>query len=416
MLLRSTVGGLLLGFVLAAPDASYAQDTPAPSEPPTTVPVRFGPIALAPTLTLTNVGWDSNVFNQPSDVNPPDDFTAVLRPEVRAWLRLGRARLSGRGTVDFFYFRDFQNERSVDYDQEAWLQLPLARVRPYVSGRWARAQQQFTYEIDQRVLRHEESQLVGAEFRLGRRTSFDLHGRRDRLNFDDQPSFGDPLVTQFYDLTSQGIGLTFRQQLTPLTSFAIAAGGQHDRFDTDPLRDTDSLRVSAGFEFKPFALISGKAYAGWQQVELSAPGSSTFTGVVASVDLAYTLLGATRFTVQGQRDISYSAIRGQHAYLLSGATLLINHRLNGQWDLGARVGRHRLSYGVFAPTGSPDVPPPLSDTYRETVTQYGGDIGYRLGPDTRMAINVSHSTRGSTEADGREYERTQVGWSLEYRF
>ena len=246
MVRTGIVAGVALTGMLGMPGSVYGQGNPLPAEPPASVPVRLGPVALAPTLTLSNVGWDSNVFNQPSDVNPPDDFTAILRPEVHAWLRLGRARLSGRGTVDFFYFRDFQNERSVDYDHEAWLQVPLARVRPYVAGRWARAQQRFSYEIDQRVLRHEESQLVGAEFRVGRRTSFDFTGRRNRLDFDDQPSFGDPFVTEFYDLTSQGIDLTFRQQLTPLTSFAVTAGAQQDRFDTDPLRDTDSFRVSGG--------------------------------------------------------------------------------------------------------------------------------------------------------------------------
>jgi hypothetical protein len=387
------------------------------SEPPTSVPVRLGPVALAPTLTLSNLGWDSNVFNQPSNLDPPDDVTAVLTPEVQAWVRLGRARLSARGNVAFVYFRDHENEGSVDFDEEARLEMPMARLRPYVAGRWARARQRFSYEIDQRILRHENSQLVGTEIRVGSRTSFDVNARRNRLEFDDQPSFGEPLVTEFYDYTSDGIGLTLRQQLTPLTSFAITGGAHRDRFDMHPERDTDTVRVSAGVELKPFALISGRAYAGWQRVELTAPGSSPFTGVVASVDLAYTLLGATRFAVQAQRDISYSAIQGQHAYLLSGVTLLIDHRLDGRWDVGARVGRHRLSYGVFTPTGDPDAPPPpLSAADREIVTQYGGEIGFRFGPDTRTAINVSHSTRVSTVTTGREYERTQVGLSIDYRF
>ena len=104
---------------------------------------------------------------------------------------------------------------------------------------------------------------------------------------------------------------------------------------------TASVFVS-GFDFKPFALISGRAYAGWQRVEWSRPDPQRFTGVVASMDLAYTLLGATRFAVRAQRDVSYSAMQGQHAYLLSGGTVSVNHRLSGRWDVGARVGRHRI--------------------------------------------------------------------------
>src|SRR4029453_2143080 len=112
-------------------------------------------------------------------------------------------------------FREYDNERSVDFDNEARLEIPLARLMPYVAGRWARGRQRFNYEIDQRVLRHEDSQLVGVELRVGPRTSFDLSGRRARLEFDDQPRFGEPLVTGFYDYTSRGISLTLRQQLTP---------------------------------------------------------------------------------------------------------------------------------------------------------------------------------------------------------
>ena len=391
---------------------------PRPSEPPATVPVRFGPIALAPTLTLANVGWDSNVFNQQTDVDSPDDFIAIVRPEVRAWMRLGRGRLSGRSAVDFAYFERYQHERSIDPDVEARLDVPFTRVMPYVAGRWVRAKQRFGFEIDERIRRHEDSQLVGVDVRVGPRTSLDLSGRRNRLKFEGESVSDDPLVSEFYDYTSHGAALAVRRQLTPLTSFTVTADGHRDRFDLDPERDTDSLRFTAGFEFKPFALISGRAYAGWQRVDLTAPGSPPFTGTVASVDLAYTLLGATRFGVQFQHDLSYSAIEGQHAYLLSGVSVSVNHRLGGRWDVGARIGRHRLSYGVFAPLDDAvgGSPPSLTPADREIIEQYGGEIGYRFGPDMRVAVDVGHDHRRSTVTAGREYQRTRAGMSLDYRF
>src|SRR4029453_1379634 len=108
-----------------------------------------------------------------------------------------------------------------------------------------------------------------------------------------------------------------------------------DTFDLVPARDSKSLAIASGLEFKPFALISGKAYVGWRRFEFVKPGSTPFTGLVASFDLAYTLLGATRFAVEGIRDISYSAIEGEHAFLLSGGKASVNHRLGGRWDIGA---------------------------------------------------------------------------------
>jgi hypothetical protein len=410
---RTRAAALPLAAMLALPAVLYGQ---GPSEPPATVPVRFGPIALAPTLSLTNLGWDSNVFNQRSDANPQEDMVAVVRPELRAWMRLGRGRLSGRSTVDFVYFHENRNERSIDADEEARLELPFARLMPYASARWARVRQRFGYEIDQRVRRHEDAQVAGLEVRVGPRTSFDVNARRSRLKFANQPSFNDPFIAEFYDYTSHGAAITARQRLTPLTSLTVTADVHRDYFDLHPERDTNSFRVSTGVEFKPFALISGRAYAGWQRVELVTAGSPPFTGAVAAADLAYTLLGATRFSVQATRDISYSAIQGQHAYLLSGATASVSHRFGGRWDIGARAGRYRLSYGVFAPLGDGSGVVPVVSNDRETVTEYGGDIGFWLGSDTRMAVNVSRSNRGSTVADRREYERTQAGMSLEYRF
>ena len=408
-------GSVLMALLSMAVDA-HGQAGLSPSEPPASVPVRLGPVALAPTLTLTNIGWDSNVFNQRSDQDPPDDMIAIARPEVRAWMRLGRGRLSGRSSADFVYFHENRNERSIDVDEEARLEVPLNRIVPYVGARWTRARQRFGYEIDERIRRHEDSQLAGVALHVGPRTSFDVSGRRNRLKFQDQPSLGDPLIADFYDYTSLGGAVTARQQLTPLTSIFATVAGYRDEFDLQPQRDTESFRVSTGVEFKPFALISGRAYAGWQRVELVAPGSPPFTGAVASADLAYTLLGATRFSVRATRDISYSAIQGQHAYLLSGATLSVNHRFGPRWDTGGRIGRYLLSYGVFTSSADPTGEVSALPGDRETVNEYGGDIGFRFGPDTRMAITVVRSTRASTVAEGREYERTQVGMSLEYRF
>ena len=63
MLAVASLGGMLL-----VPPVLYGQGVPSPGEPPASVPVRLGPVALAPAVTLTNVGWDSNLFNLPSDL------------------------------------------------------------------------------------------------------------------------------------------------------------------------------------------------------------------------------------------------------------------------------------------------------------------------------------------------------------
>ena len=106
---------------------------------------------------------------------------------MQVWLRLGRARLSGRSAFDFVYFQEFPNERSMDSDQEARLDLPLARVAPYVSARWVRARQRFGFEIDERTSsarRCRRSRAWTCGWGIGRASTY--RGRRSRLRFEEQ--------------------------------------------------------------------------------------------------------------------------------------------------------------------------------------------------------------------------------------
>ena len=348
--------------------------------------------------------------------NPESDFTATVRPELQAWLRVRHLRLEGRSAFAFLYFRDHPEEGSVDTDQQGRVSLVLNRITPYISGTWIRARERFGLEIDERVNRHEDSQTAGVEVRLGARTSVDVAGHRGRAELNRTSNEDNPLLSDFYDNTWHSIGVTVTRQLTPLTSVVVTADRYQARFDLNPKRDSNSLAISSGLEFKPFAVISGKAYVGWRQFDVAAPESPTFTGLTTSVNLTYTLLDATRFTVEAERDLSYSVLPGQHAYLLSGVRASVTHRLDGPWDVGGTASRHRLSYGLFD-LEEPGVAPPepgLSGD-QEIVRHYTGEIGYRI-ENTRLAFTVGHQNRRSSVAAARQYGRTYASMAVTYGF
>jgi hypothetical protein len=408
-----TVG---LTALLLLPAIVYGQGESDPGGPPESVRLRLGPLALAPEISVFNVGWDSNVFNQAIDSETTSDFTATFRPDIRSWFRLGRARFQGRSFFDFVYYQELATERSVDMSHQGRLELPLTRITPYVSGRWVRAKQRFGYEIDQRVRRQEDSQIAGVDIRLGKRTHVDLAARRSRLKYEGTEGLDERFIFDFSDYTARGFGVALRRDLTPLTTVAVQVDGRRDRFDQTPERDSKSLAISSGVEFKPSALTSGSAFVGWRRFELESAGQKPFQGLVTLIQLAYTLKGVTRFAVSAQRDLEYSAIQGQHAYLLAGVRPSVTHRLNEAWDLGAHAGRYRLSYGLFnLLEGSPDQVLEFGDG-REVVTEYGGEVGYRLGSDTRIGFSMTRSHRESTVGFVREYDRTLAAMSLTYRF
>ncbi len=408
----------MAGFLLQS-TVVYGQVSSIPGEPPESVSLRLGPLALAPAVTLSNLGWDSNVFNRREDQNPVGDFVLTVRPEVRGWLQLGRARVTGRGAFAYSYFLKHPHERSMDPSYEGRVDVPLARLVPYASAGWVDARERFGFEIDDRTRRHEENLAAGAVVRLGSRTSFDASAGRSRLEFTQTESVLDPLITNFYDHTSEWMSFTVRRELTPLTSLVVTAHGNRDRFDLDSVRDNDTFGFSSGLEFSPFALISGRAFVGWNRVELVAPGGTSFTGLVTSVDLGYTLLVSTRFTIQAQRDLSYSAIRGQQAFVLTGVKGSVVRRMGANWDIGVRTGRHRASYGLFdyVFTQAGDAAQSVGvGQDEEIITEYGGQLGYLLAPGMRVNFDVARASRRSTIDAGRQYNVMRAGLSVTYRF
>jgi Putative beta-barrel porin 2 len=374
---------------------------------PERVPVRLGPVALVPTLAFSTE-WDSNVFLQSNPSENPDDLTTTVTPRVEGWSRMGPARLRSQVTLGFFHFRDHPGEGSIDVNHDGRLELPLTRITPYLSWRWIDAKERFGYEIDDRVRRHEAGATVGVTVHMGARTDLGVSASRGRFDLESSPTSTSPFVSDYPNNDTQGLSLGVHHQLTPLTGFGVNVSGHRERFD-DPSRDSKGLDISAGFDFTPFALVTGSAYLGWFRAEMLNSGEPPISGFAGSVDLSYTLFGATRFSIQLHRDLSFSAIRGQQAYLNGGISAAVAHRLNETWDVGARVSRNLQTYDVFETTDT-------GQADQEIVTNYRGDVGYRVGPDTRLGFVVSHQTRGSTFTSARGYGGSHVGVTVGYRF
>ena len=90
--IRAAVPRVFLAAVsvdlLAVAGSAAAQEPPDPMDE---AQVQLGPLAFTPLISLTGVGIDTNVFNTADDEKA--DFTATVRPEAKAWLRMGRGRV-----------------------------------------------------------------------------------------------------------------------------------------------------------------------------------------------------------------------------------------------------------------------------------------------------------------------------------
>jgi hypothetical protein len=382
---------------------------PAAAQTDTTqAPYRLGPVGLSPTIQLTNVGWDSNVFNQNKEADPPSDFTSVFRPAVDVATRSPRFNLSAHSQWDYYYFRRLSSLRALDIDQSARVDTALNRLSPYVSATWLTTRHRQNLEIDAIVRRRNSNVTLGTALRLSAKTALDVHVARATVDYEGGALFRGAQLADALNRNSARAGVAVRYQATPLTTFSVNLSRSRSRFASSSVRDGDSWEIGPSVEFKPLALISGTASFGFQKTTFRDPTQPEFSSAVASVNLQYTLRGRTQFSVAAQRNLEYSYLETQLDYVLAGLQTTVSHRLNQRWDVVGNIGRYGLSYRRR------DLETGIERTPSQTFVNYGMGVGYHFGRH-RLAFNLNHDGRDA-DIPAHEYERLRVTSSLSYVF
>jgi hypothetical protein len=371
---------------------------------------RFRSVALSPTISLTNVGWDSNVFNVSEDENPQGDITATASPAVEAWLRTPRVRVNGRSRLDMYYFSSLESLRAVDNDHSARVELFLNRVMPWVSGNFARTRHRQNLEIDAIAERRNDAVQVGALVRLTRKTSAGAYVERSHVQFQGEALFRGTDLARALNQTGLVEGAAIRYEATPLTTITLNVDHGRNRFAFVSDRDSNSVRILPAVEFKPLALISGRAAIGFRALRFRDSRQPDFRGVVANVDLQYTFRGRTQVGFAAQRDLEYSYIDAQLDYVLTWLGTTVRQRFGDRWDAEGTVKRYRIGYRRLGPNG------PSEGFPDEIVLNTNVGVGYNIGERTRIGFNVDHHGRQSDVAVGRGYDRLRIGSSLTHVF
>ena len=404
---RSLRQSLVVAAVLFAAVSRAAAQTSDGGPDPTKVRVRLGPLWLNPTIALTNLGVDNNVFNDPTD--PRKDVTATVTPQTDAWLRMGRTWVTGTVKEDIVWFQKYASERSGNDSYTVGWRVPLNRLVASVNATWLDTRERPGYEIDTRAQNRVTTYSGSVELRTFSKTFIGVRGSQQTVRFDQNAVFRATNLHDELNRRSTIGGLTLRYQLTPLTNLTFAASRQQDRFDASLLRDSDSTTFSGSMAFEPAALIKGTATFGYEQFEPLSPGLPRFKGTTMAVDLSYTLLGVSRFAVQATRSVQYSFEIAQPYYVQTGVNGSVAQQIFGPVDVVARAATQRLDYRdreaiVVA------VPNRL-----DNVRSYGGGVGYHFGRDLRFGVNIDKQRRTSALAF-RQYDDVTFGTSFTYGF
>ncbi len=367
---------------------------------------HLGPFYLTPTFSLTNLGVDSNVFSEAA--NPKSDFTFVLTPRSEIALPIARrALLASKVGLDFVYFQTYVSERSVNPNVDVRGEFYMPRITLFGQETYVSTKLRQNFEIDLRSRQRQHLVRGGFEIKFSPRSSVQIAAGAGRHRFEGAAVFRGSSLKEALDYDSTSYSATFRSRRTAKTSLVLLTEVSHDRFRYAGFRNSDSIRILPGVEFAPRALISGKATIGFRRFHTLSPTVPGFTGLVASLNLGYTLLGATRFSVQVDRDVSYSYERAEPYYLINGIGFSVRRQLFGDYDAIISGRKYRYSYRADSLQVAPA-------SLAEMTTGYSLDVGHRLGATYRLGFAVSNWSRHSGLGADRNYEGWRYGVSFTY--
>ena len=131
--------------------ATTAQAQDAPQDPSESARFHFGAIRFTPYLVITDLGVDTNVYNEADTQTPKQDTTATFGPGVEYWFKVGRARIAAKSDVTYTWFQTYGDQRSFNTDNQVRVSLPLNRLTPFVDGLYNNGRRRVSYEIDSRA-------------------------------------------------------------------------------------------------------------------------------------------------------------------------------------------------------------------------------------------------------------------------
>ncbi len=372
---------------------------------PTAGVLSLGPVKVAPGLIIRELGWDSNVFDQPESESPKEDYLAAFQPDVSMFARTRFFKVSAFAGLDLNYFKEYTSENSTGHILRGRVDVLLSRLRPFIAGGETKTRTRPNGEIDVRADRKDNELSGGLSFDFGAHSM--VYGAAILTNnafedaFEDGVNIGETMTREGNDYSAG-----MRTELTPLLALTVLGGYHEDLFEYVPERNTDGYYATAQLRFAPEGLINGDASFSYRTMNAVDPLVRGFRGLVGNLALSYALMEMGRFNLALGRNLQYSFDTAEAYYVANTFSLGYTHRVVGPLDVQVRGARSRFVYE--ASERNPD--------HTDTLDMAAGSVGYNLKNRTRVALNYEFARRCSPAFVDRNYDRTRVFLSWLFAF
>ena len=369
-------------------------------------PWRLGPLRLAPRLSLTNLGYDDNVYSSKEGEESVADFHALIGAGIAAYSKLGQhTYFSTYAAPEYSWWQDRDELRDLTISYGAGVFGTFNRFQLAVQGTSTDREQLLSSEAEVPVQRLQ--QRIALDTRLEIRTRLALYTRATsaRIRYDDslqeqRPDILLPELESDTDLLEAviaailrngleiGLGLSDRQ-----TTFLVDPGGRSNQ-STSPV-----LKLAMGGD-----RLHLDARLLLEETEFDNPDLERFEETTGSFLLDYGFSPKTGVAMYVSRSLVYG---------VSAAESTIDHSRFGT-SLRRKFGR-RLHGRLFAETGRSEYLDPggASLNRNDDLSALGAEVSMDVGQLGALRFSYSETIYDSNLPDfDRSTRRVGLGLDL----
>jgi len=376
-------------------------------------PWKIGPFRLKMVLSLSNAGYDSNVYGTITD--PVKDFGFIAGPALTVYLPLKKRILfSFVESPQYVYFLKTKRERTWNNSFGGQVHYLFNKVLLSFGISFSDAKQRINTEIEIRPRVKAENIEGTVLWQPLSKISFALKLSKNKQSYSNYESFN---LSSLLDRNEEAVSLITYYQVSSLRMFYLNLEYRYFNFsDPQSLLDSRGYTISGGLEFSPTGNTRGKIGLGYRLIDPLAAGGKNYGGFIADIGLSIKLLKILTIRASFNRDFPYSYLFENTHYVMNlyqlGSSLYFFKKIRLDFD-------YRSGHNIYPEKkSSSDVGQPQAEGFfpENKYNSYSTGLFYKLKGNIGIGVMAGRWTNKANYYLLPNISRDYLTASLTYDF